>query len=203
LAVIAGKLIEDKKIFWHTKFFDLFPELKAKANADYYFITIEDLFICRAGIKGFTTPDDKFPELNQNNTKLRYEFADWLVQQKPISVKKDDKFEFNYSNAGYTMASLMLEKVSGRSYEELIQSFIVEEFGIETYIGFPNRKDPEQPSGPILSKKGIEVFPPEHEYHIPAEITPAGDLSMKPEGFANYIQWSLQGLRGGNNFISS
>jgi len=203
LAVIAAKLIEDNKISWHTRFFDLFPELKAKAYDDYYFITLEDLFVCKAGIKGFTTPDDKFPELNQNNPTLRYEFADWLVQQKPLSPKKEGKFEFNYSNAGYTMASLMLEKVSGRSYEELIQSYIAEELGIETYIGFPNRKDPGQPWGHILSKKGIEVFSPEHEYHIPTEITPAGDLSMKPEGFAKYIQWSLQGLCGGNNFISS
>jgi len=203
LAVIAAKLIEEKKISWQTKFFELFPELKVNAHADYYGITLEDLFICKAGIKGFTTPADTFPELNQNNPMLRYEFANWLVQQKPLFPKKEGKFEFNYSNAGYTMASLMLGNVSGKSYEDLIQSYIVEELGIETFIGFPNRKDHEQPWGHILSKKGIDVFTPKHEYHIPTEITPAGDLSMKPKGFAKYIQMSLKGLRGNDNFITS
>jgi len=203
LAVIAAKLIEEHKINWDTPFFELFPELKVNAHADYYGITLEDLFICKAGIKGFTTPADTFPELNTNSQNLRYEFADWLVQQKPVSPPKNGKFEFNYSNAGYTMAGLMLEKVSGKSYEKLIQSYIVEEMGIETYIGFPNRINPEQPWGHILSKNGIEVFSPENEYRIPNLITPAGDLSMKPKGFAKYIQMSLKGLRGNDNFITS
>ena len=203
LAVIAARLIEDKKISWHTRFFEVYTELKAKAHPDYYNITLEDLFICKAGIKGFTTPDDEFPELNPNSVNLRYEFADWLVQQKPLSPKKEGKFEFNYSNAGYTMAGLMLEKVSGKSYEELIKTYVAEEMGIETFIGFPNRIDPEQPWGHILSKKGIEIFSPEHEYRIPAAIIPAGDLSMKPKGFAKYIQLNLKGLRGGNNFITT
>jgi CubicO group peptidase (beta-lactamase class C family) len=203
LAVIAAKLIEENKIDWDTRFFDIYPELKEKALIDYHSITLEDLFLCKAGIKGFTTPEDLFPELNSKSDRLRYDFAEWLVQQKPGSKLADGKFEFNYSNAGYTMASLMLEKVSGKTYEELIQLYVVDEMGIDTYIGFPNRLDTEQPWGHILSKNDVELFSPEHEYRIPQLITPAGDLCMKPKGFAKYIRLSLKGLRGNDNFITS
>lgn len=97
----------------------------------------------------------------------------------------------------------MLEKVSGRSYEELIELYIIKELGIPTIIGFPNRQNPEEPWGHTITKRGIEDFPPEHAYSIPSLIIPAGDLSMQPEGFARYLQLHLKGLLGEDNFIKT
>lgn len=203
LAVIAAKLTEEKKIEWNTKFLTVYPELKDSALADYGNITLEDLFLCKAGIKSYTTPDDEFPELDSLSSNPRYDFAKWLLKQSPVTKRTDTKFEFLYSNAGYTLASLMLERVSGMNYDELINRYISGEMGIETFVGFPNRLNPQQPWGHTLSKNGIETFAPGHSYQIPPLIVPAGDLSMKPNGFARYIQLSLQGLRDKDNFIRS
>lgn len=203
LVTIAAKLIEENKLNWNTNFFDIFPELKAFALNDYQNINLEDLFLCRAGIKAFTSDDEKFPELNLNSANIRYDFAKWLIQQKPEPKFQDGKYAFLYSNAGYSMASLMLERVSGIRYDELIQTYIIDEMGIETFIGFPNRFDPHQPWGHIISKKGIEIFEPENAYNLPEFLIPAGDLSMKPMGFAKFIQLNLKGLKDADNFIQS
>lgn len=203
LAVIAAKLIEENKIDWNTNFFKVYPELKESALKEYWNITLEDLFLCRAGIKAYTSGDEIFPELDSTSQNIRYDFAKWLIQQKPASKIQQEKFEFLYSNAGYTMASLMLEGVSGKSYDELIKTYIIDEIGIETFIGFPSRFDPKQPWGHTISKNGIEIFEPGNAYILPELLIPAGDLSMKPMGFAKYIQYSLQGLKGKDNFIKA
>ena len=54
LAMMAGKLVEQQKMTWQTKFFEVFPELKDAANGAYRDITLEDLFLCEAGIKAYT-----------------------------------------------------------------------------------------------------------------------------------------------------
>jgi CubicO group peptidase (beta-lactamase class C family) len=203
LAIIAAKLIEENKINWSTNFFDVYPEMKEYVLKDYRNINLEDLFLCRAGIKAYTSGDEVFPELDLRRNNIRYDFAKWLIQQKPESKFQDGKFEFLYSNAGYTMVSLMLERVSGKSYDELIKTYVIDAMGIETFIGFPNRYDSNQPWGHTISQNGIEIFDPDNAYILPELLIPAGDLSMKPLGFAKYIQLNLQGLNGIDNFINA
>jgi D-alanyl-D-alanine carboxypeptidase len=203
LSVIAAKLIEENKVNWNTKFFTIYPELKDIAHKDYLNITLEDLFLCKAGIKGYTSGNEVFPELDMESSNYRFNFVKWLLKQQPITKLQGEKFQFYYSNASYTMASLMLEGVSGLSYEEMIEKFIVAEMGIETFIGFPNRLAPEQPWGHMMAKNGVVLFSPEHKYQLSKLISPAGDLSMQPEGFAKFIQLSLGGLIGKDNFLKS
>jgi len=204
LAIIAGRLVEDGKIDWKTKFFEVYPELKESTNSDYHHITLEDLFLCKAGIQAYISDEEAFPEINKESNHPRLEFGKYLLSQKPTSERlKDNTFNFVYSNASYTMVSILLEKVSSKSYEELIEYYIVNELGLTTYIGFPNKYQSDQPWGHWISKKGIEIFPPDHEYVVPYLIQPAGDLSMPPQKFAEYVQLHLAGLRGKDNFITA
>lgn len=101
-----------------------------------------------------------------------------------------------------TRCTLMLEKVSGLTYEQLIDKYIAKEMGISTWFGFPNKIDSDQPWGYMISKNDIKEFAPENEYCLPFILQPAGDLSMTPLGFAKFIQYQLNGLLKGNNFLS-
>lgn len=204
LAVIAARLIEQKKITWKTEFFDVFPELKAHANSAYRDITLEDLFLSEAGIKAYTNMDTElFPEYGPWVSDKRMEFIKYLIEQPPSSKNKDGKFQHLYSNASYTMASAMLERVSGDTYEELVKKTLTDGLGISVHIAWPNSIGSDQPWGHLITKDKVEVFPPDHDYKLPYLITPAGDLSMTPKDYAKYTQLHLQGLRGNDNYISS
>ncbi len=204
LALMAAKLMEQKKITWQTRFFDLFPDLKADANIAYRDITLEDLFLGEAGIKAFTNADaEPFPEYVPTVNDNRLEFIKYLVKQPPSSEKKGEKFQHLYSNAGYTMASAMLERVSSKGYESLAKSMITGDLNLSVHIGWPNGISPDQPWGHMIAKNKVEAFPPGHDYKLPYLITPAGDLSMTPKDYAKYTQLHLQGLRGKDNYISS
>ena len=204
LAIIAARLIEEEKISWHTPFLVIFPELKRNALPDYTEITLEDLFLCRAGIQAFTSAKESLPEFGPDVQNKRLVFAEQLLNKAPASTrKKDGKFAHVYSNASFTMAALMLERVSRRTYEELIAHYIRQTLGFDIFIGFPNTFHPDQPWGHLISGKEESKFPPDHIYKIPYLLIPAGDLSMPPMDFAAYIQLHLEGLRGVDRFISS
>lgn len=202
LTNIAGKLIEEGKINWETKFFDIYPELKEGSKIDYHNITLIDLFLCQAGIKPFISGEEKLPQFLNANDSLRYEFAKYLISLDPSSSLQNGIFEFNYSNAGYTLAALMLEKVSGLTYEQLIEKYIIKELEIPTWFGFPNKIDSKQPWGYMISEDDLKEFSPENEYCLPYILQPAGDLSMTPLGFARFIQCQLIGLKDGNEFLT-
>jgi D-alanyl-D-alanine carboxypeptidase len=204
LAVMAAKLIEQKKITWQTKFFDVFPDLKAKANTAYKDITIEDLFLCQAGIQAYTNGEtEHFPDFDSSVRDTRLEFIKQLIAQSPSSEFKDGKFQNLYSNASYAMASAMLERVSGQKYEDLIKQTLMNDLGISVHIGWPNGINADQPWGHLIAQDRIEAFPSDHDYKLPYVITPAGDLSMNPKDYARYTQLHLQGLKGKDNYISS
>ena len=204
LAIVAAKLIEENGITWATGFFDVFPALRSTARSAYHDITLEDLFLCEAGIKAYTNAEtEPFPDYDPSITDKRIEFIKHLISQPPATEKTNGKFGHLYSNASYTMASAMLEKVAGQNYEELVRKTLTDDLGMSVYVGWPNRIGNNQPWGHLINEGKIEAFSPNHEYQIPYLITPAGDLSMTPNDYARYTQLHLKGLRGSDNYISS
>jgi CubicO group peptidase (beta-lactamase class C family) len=62
-AFIIAKYVENGKLKWTTKFFDLFPEWKPKSKPEYANITLQDLLSHQAGIQPFQGEDDpKIPD---------------------------------------------------------------------------------------------------------------------------------------------
>lgn len=204
LAMLAAKLVEDEKIRWDSKYFDLYPELISHSMNEYHTITLLDLFLCQAGILPFTDDRELTDQVKNKAKNSRVEFAKWLFNQKPVGDQNHNgKYPHVYSNASYTLASLMLEKASGQTYEELVQKFLNNELDLNVHIGFPNKVKTDQPWGHLINGDSIETFNPDHEYVVPALIRPAGDLSMTSNSFARYLQIILNGLKGHNNFLKS
>ncbi len=83
---IAALLVKQGKIKWDTKFFDLYPELKAQSNVTYQNITLQDLLTFRTPIIGWTytntTPTTK--EIKGNLQQQRYKFITWALHRNII-----------------------------------------------------------------------------------------------------------------------
>lgn len=203
LAVMAARLVEQHRLTWKTRFLDVLPELKGGANGAYHDISLEDLFLCEAGIKAYTNATkEPFPNYDGSVSDKRREFIWHLLAQPPAVERKGGAFRHLYSNASYTLASAMLEQVTGKRYEELVRETLTDDLGLAVHIGWPNSISPEQPWGHVCAQGEVEPFPPEHEYRIPFLITPAGDLSMTPKDYATYTQLHLRGLRGNDTYLT-
>ncbi|MHB8130456.1 MAG: serine hydrolase domain-containing protein [Mobilitalea sp.] len=204
LSLIAAKQVEGKMIQWDTPFFDVFPELEEVANVTYSNITLEDLLGCRAGIQPYTSGTEMYPDEVLNAQNPNMEFLEYLVTTTPSSEKNEnDKFEFLYSNASYAMANAMLEKATGKTYDELIDIYLHQDLEIDAWNGWPYENDENQPFGHIEVEKGeLQIVGPDTQYSLNALIAPAGDLSMSPDDFTRYIQLHLRGLVGKSEYLS-
>jgi CubicO group peptidase (beta-lactamase class C family) len=182
---LAACLVEKDLIKWDTRFFDLFPELKNKSNPEYYNITLENLLTHRARIHPYTSGEEnrKNPEFAGNKQERRAKFAEFVLTLPPVENNEN----FNYSNAGYSIAAVMLEKVSGKSWEELCTEILKEKLMIDFAFGWPNRNYENQPFGHWNDNGIIVPIPPETEYDL-SLIEPGGDLSMNIGNFIKFIQ---------------
>ena len=214
---IAGKLVDNGLISWNTKFFDLFPELKATSKPGYYEIELKDLLSHRAFIDPFKGGNqwnilEQFYKIDTNKTRSNYNFSKFLLTLEP--TKYDSTEIYKYSNAGYLLAALMLEKVSNKTYEQLIEK-INKDLSLDFQIGWPRQLNSNQPVGYIspielgLSKEsGLIELPDsilnddmfkDFQYYC----RPAGDLCVSITDYLKFIQLNLAGLNGQNNYLKS
>lgn len=193
---LATTLVKEEKIKWDTKFFDLYPELKAKSNPATYNFTLKDLITFRAQINtwsyGNDTPTQN--EINGNNQQQRYEFIIWFLQQNP-AVEKQDIY---WSNPGYVAAGLMLEKATGKTYENLVKD-LGKSLNIGFEFGQPNVKDSKQPWGHDENLKPEE---PALNYKL-NWLSSAGNINVSLPDYCKFIQMQLQGLKGESKKLSA
>ncbi len=193
---VAMKLIEAHKIELTTPFFDLFQDIKSNQNKTYHFITLGDLLSHTAQIQPYTSGMEymKLPEFKGTISEQRKAFAEFVLNEEPAP-------KGTYSNAGYALASLMLEKVSGKSYEELIKNTF-DELNMDYFFGFPNKENPDHPWGHWLESGISTPLGPDHFYKLNPVVAPAGDLSMNIIDYSNFVQLHLRGLRQ-DNYLKS
>ncbi len=154
---IAMKMIENNQISLETKLFDLIPELKEGSREDYFKITLGNLLSHRAKIRPYTSDKEhaKLPEINGDISEKRMKFVQFVLSQKPA------RKEYSYSNAGYVVAALMLEKAAGKSYEELLDETF-SELKLDYFIGWPNKENIENPWGHCTEwSKELKALPPD------------------------------------------
>jgi CubicO group peptidase (beta-lactamase class C family) len=110
---------------------------------------------------------------------------------------------YQYSNAGYAAVAVMIEKITGHSWEELIRTRIAEPLRMESLgFGWPAAADGDQPWGHIATAGGaLAPHDPRGEYQLTPLIAPAGNLHMNMEDLAEFLAEHLRALRGQPAFL--
>jgi len=193
---IAAVLVKEGKINWDTKFFDLYPELKAKSNADIDF-TLKDFITFRAHIPTWSyrneTPTQK--EIKGNDQQQRYEFMAWFFKQNKIISEKQEVY---WSNPSYVAAGLMFEKAAGKSYETLVKE-LGRNLNIDFGFGQPNVMDVNQPWG---HDENLKPEKPALNYKL-NWLSSAGNINVSLPDYCKFTQMHLQGLLGKSKVFSA
>jgi D-alanyl-D-alanine carboxypeptidase len=197
---VAAYLVEHNKIKWTTPFFELFPQWKDSSHSGYYTMTLTDLLSHRAGVQPYTSGLEyrKLPAFEGTIAERRQQFAKYLLREQPVQNNK----VYNYSNAGYSIAALMLEKVAGQPWERLVTDIMNTLVKVDVAFGWPNKIALTQPYGHWMVNNKLVALPPDINYNL-ALAEPAGDISMSLPSFAKFIQLNLQGLSGKDNVLKA
>jgi len=194
-AFIAGDLVKQGKLKWDTRFFELFPELEPTSNKAYKKITLEMLLTYRGKVPPYTyTFEQPYPQdIKGKYNQQRYLVAQYFLQQKPMK----DENGLTRSNVDYILAGLMIEKASGKSYEELLH-----ELGNRLHIHFginpPATNDSLQVHGHDSENKPV----------VATDLTKlnwllcAGNVHINLRDYQVFIQEELKALNGNSELFT-
>ncbi|GAA4464951.1 hypothetical protein GCM10023093_16320 [Nemorincola caseinilytica] len=194
--LIAAILVKDGKIKWDTRFFDLFPEMRPKARKEYHHLTLLDLLTFRTKLFRYTYTDtepakDRF---EGSEARQRYQFTQWFFMHEPQPTTDS----INFSNLGYIAAGLMLEKATGRSYEQLAGD-LGERIGMPVAYGRPNARDSNATCGHDASLRPEVTGNNDHKL---SWLLAAGNINCTLPAYVKFIQEHLRGMQGRSHLLS-
>lgn len=195
-SLIAKKMEEDNLISFDTRFFDEFPELLQIKNAEKYSqITLGELLSHKARINDFYIYDKTKIDSDLTKSIKRYELA-------KLSLTKSRKPKNTYSNVGYIMAGLMLEKKAGVDFE-LLMNKTLNSLSLNYSVGYPNINNENDTWGHNMSSNDKNIFNLSEDNYFSDFQLPCWGLSMSTFEYSLYVQLHLNGLLGKDNFLKS
>ncbi len=204
-ATVAAMLVEQGKASWSATVGEAFPELKNDIHPDYLDATLEQLLSHRGGAPADAPRDLWLQAWAATGTpaEQRMAFVKGLLARKPESKPGT---QFAYSNQGYAIAGVMLEKVSGRTWEDLLRSMLFEPLGM-TRAGFGAPASPgkvDQPWGHASGLvSGPKPVPPGPRADNPLAISPAGAVHCSMGDLAKYAAFHMAGERGESRLLGA
>jgi D-alanyl-D-alanine carboxypeptidase len=221
-ATMIATLIEEGRLKWDETIAEAFPDWTTEINPAYRSVTLTDLLLCRGGVPEYANfsylftddpvhredgsehaPEDRrdwqeMTALSGSPREQRAEFARVLLRRVPAVPPRT---KFLYSNASYSIAAAMAERIMNQSWEELMRARLFQPLGITATFDWPAVDDPHQPWGHFSEKSGVTAHDPRGAYHLPACLWPAGGVSMSVGDYAKFLQLHLRGLLGHDGLL--
>ena len=189
-ATLIGMLVDDGLLTWSSMIRDVFPEVASRLHPDFQTATLSDLLTHRAGL-----PHDmswgRLPGLTTTDQRRAALLA--LLIKPPLTRPGT---VYAYSNAGYVMAGLMAEQVSGQSWEELIQQRLFDPLGM-TSAGFgpPGQSNRDRIDQPWGHREMFGRFEPVLRDNAPC-MGPAGTVHCSVPDWGKFAALHLRGAEG-------
>jgi CubicO group peptidase (beta-lactamase class C family) len=199
-ALLAAMLVEEGKLRWNSTVAEVFPELSKKMAPGLRRVTLEQLLSHTGGLPGDNEVFGKLLEKSLSEEGNLDELRYWLVKhwsRQPLRSKPGTGFA--YSNMGYTMVGAIIERVGGRTWDELITERIFIPLNLGT-AGLGNQASLgriDAPLGHVTVKGKAKAFLSGPNGDNPPIIGPAGIAHMSILDFAHWAGWNAgEGKRG-------
>lgn len=190
-ATLCAMLVEEGKLRWDITIAEVFPELVQKMHPDWKAVTLEQLLTNHGGAPAGLEKGNLWKKLWQfagTPEQARQMLLEGVLAEAPEAPPGK---KYIYSNAGFSIAGRMTEKVTGVAWEELITERLFKPLGMNSCgFGAPGTKDRiDQPLG--HRKDGMPVDPGPGADNPPA-ISPAGRVHCTIADWAKFISLHLQ-----------
>ena len=192
-STLIGTLVEDGVVSWTTTVGEVFGE-SAFEDA-----TIEQLLRHEAGLQPFEE-DEEFvvlPDLPEDPRAHRHAFSEAVLELEPVNPPG----EFRYSNAGFGVATAMIEHLADDAWEKMLFARVLHPLDLDAHLGWPASVDTAAPWGHLEGPTGPVPHDPTDGYVIEPSIAPAGDISMPTSEFVRWLQWNCRGLNGTDTIV--
>lgn len=199
-ATLAAILVEEGKIRWDTTIGEALGDYRRPIHPGWSRVTLEQLLVNRAGaptrLRG--NLERRLWEIRKDRTgSQRAVLIEGVLEQAP---EHPPGTTFRYSNAGFVIAGAMLEKVTGESWEDLMQYRLFDPLGMTTAgFGAPGTGGTsDQPRGHRPDGSPVE---PGFDADLPPSYGPSAIVRCDMEDWTKYIALHLSGARGAGRLL--
>ncbi len=200
-ATVAAALVEKGYFNWDDTLSTVLPWLAKKMHPSYKSVTVEMLTSQRSGV---TEDLVSF----QNGALWR---SLWDEKLNPIDGRRltaeavlstapayEAGTKFEYSNGNYMILGAILESVTGKSWETLMQEELFEPLSM-TSCGYgpqadPKQDPPDQPWPHQESTKGAKPVTPDFYADNPPSLGPAGTVHCSMEDWSKFVSLHINGF---------
>jgi CubicO group peptidase (beta-lactamase class C family) len=169
-------LVEQRRLYWDATLPRLFPELAAQLHPAWGAATLESMLQHRSGAPANA-------HVPQTGTVLEQRMA----YLKQLATRPPEHFpgaRHHYSNAGYIMAGAMLERVTGKAWEDLMREMLFAPLGMQS-CGFGPPPQPggvDNPWGHTRRGSGLNAY----NFDNPPYLGPAGTVHCTLQDYARF-----------------
>ena len=188
-ATVIATLVEQGKLSWDRTIGDAFPDW-TDIRDEYRNVRLVDLLTHEGGVPPFEEEDQL-----KGAPEGRTAFAHYALMQAPVVPPRT---AYKYSNAGFTIAAVMAERASGRSYERLVTDRVFKPLRLKT-AGFGW---PATVRGHEWKDGQWSAVDPHGPYQLGPRFAPAGDIHMSADDLAEFLRAHLRALRGERTLIT-
>jgi CubicO group peptidase (beta-lactamase class C family) len=112
---------------------------------------------------------------------------------KPLDHARGSKFD--YSNLGYAIAGALLERIGGKTWEELVTERIIEPLGLKSARFGPQASlgKVDAPLGHVIEGGKPNAMLASPNGDNPLILGPAGTMHMSVLDFAKWVAWQAGG----------
>jgi CubicO group peptidase (beta-lactamase class C family) len=180
-AVAVLMLAEEGKLSLQDEVTKFVPDYPTQGKK----ITVEHLLTHTSGIKSYTDLPEWLP-LQRKDMTVAEIIA--LAKDKPMEFAPGERWK--YCNSGYILLGAIIEKASGKTYAEFLESRVFTPLGMKsTLYDSTSRVVPRRASGYSKGKAGFENAP----YLSMSQPYAAGSLASSVDDLATWTESLLAG----------
>ena len=180
---LMATLVDDGLISWETTFIEIFPELSDEVHSRFHDMTVHQLVTNRAGVPANATNWWSHQEKEITSRRMA------LIKDNLYSASGIAQGTYHYSNLGFMIAGSMAEKVTGKSWEQLMEERIFDPLNMTSAgMGAPGSAgQTDQPWGHFRNGNSWQAA----QFDNAEALGPAGRVYSSFEDWGKFIALQL------------
>jgi CubicO group peptidase (beta-lactamase class C family) len=192
-SALAGTLVEQGKLRWNSTVEEVLGQLVPTMRPDYAQVTLEDLLAHEGGIPQRIDPAQLPAIASANGPKAQHMAAATAALSLPPAVPP--RTAMLYSNPGYVIAAAMMEQVTGKSWEDMVEEDVLSPLHL-TSAGFGPPLDGVRGHAVAAGGELVGLDPAAPQSDNPPFLNPAGRMHLNMADLASFGGDQVDGLLG-------
>ncbi|HEX5964549.1 MAG TPA: serine hydrolase [Pyrinomonadaceae bacterium] len=140
-AMLTLELVEQGKVKLDGKISDYLPDYRKDIGEK---VTVHHLLTHTSGIPSYTSQPGFFANVSRNP----YKVGDFVKQYTSGNLEFEPGTKYSYNNSGYFLLGAIIERVTGKTYEQALKEMIFDKVGMkDTGYDLHNPLIPKRASG--------------------------------------------------------